>query len=126
MATYDYLKTNITHILRFVFDSADDFGAFESVLNSYLRKPNNPVKKKAHLDALFREVYIRGIIQRNKTRNVHDLDDISNILSSVVSSLSNAEKIDRLPNTSAISKTRFLSIPHSVLTSRASAISIHR
>lgn len=92
MATYDYLKTNITHILRFVFDSADDFGAFESVLNSYLRKPNNPVKKKAHLDALFREVYIRGIIQRNKTRNVHDLDDISNILSSVVSSLSNAEK----------------------------------
>lgn len=92
MATYDYLKTNITHILRFVFDSADDFGAFESVLNSYLRKPNNPVKKKAHLDALFREVYIRGIIQRNKTRNAHDLDDISNILSSVVSSLSNAEK----------------------------------
>lgn len=126
MATYDYLKTNITHILRFVFDSADDFGAFESVLNSYLRKPNNPVKKKTHLDALFREVYIRGIIQRNKTRNVHDLDDISNILSSVVTSLSNAEKIDRSPNTSAISKARFLSIPHSVLTSRASAISVHR
>lgn len=52
MATYDYLKTNITHILRFVFDSAES----------------------------------------QKTRNVHDLDDISNILSSVVSSLSNAEK----------------------------------
>ncbi len=64
--------------------------------------------------------------ESQKTRNVHDLDDISNILSSVVSSLSNAEKIDRLPNTSAISKTRFLSIPHSVLTSRASAISVHR
>ncbi len=55
MATYDYLKTNITdeaQILRFVFDSAES----------------------------------------QKTRNVHDLDDISNILSSVVSFLSNAEK----------------------------------
>lgn len=55
MATYDYLKTNITdeaQILRFVFDSAES----------------------------------------QKTRHVHDLDDISNILSSVVSSLSNAEK----------------------------------
>lgn len=144
-----------------LLDEIQELGAFESVLNSYLRKPNidtfvtgsnakflskdlitefagrcdqihmqplsfaefmsvydgdkyqglrdymqfgglplvvlenDPVKKKEHLDALFREVYIRDIIQRNKIRNVHDLDDILNILSSAVGSLSNAEKIGK-------------------------------
>lgn len=49
--------------------------------------------KAAALDNLFDEIYIRDILKRNKIRNQGELEDLLNILSSAVGSLTNPEKL---------------------------------
>ncbi len=45
------------------------------------------------LKRLFSEIYIRDICKRNKVRNVAELEDLLNILSSSIGSLTNPEKL---------------------------------
>ena len=49
--------------------------------------------KFAVLQNLFREIYIREIVQRNHVKNIGELDDLLNILSSAIGSLTNPEKL---------------------------------
>ena len=63
--------------------------------------------KAETLTALFREIYIRDIIQRHKVRNKGELEDLLNVVSSSVGSLTNAEKL----------KNTFRSVKHSRITS---------
>lgn len=53
----------------------------------------NAADKAETLSALFREIYIRDIIQRHHIRNKGDLEDLLNTVSSSVGSLTNAEKL---------------------------------
>lgn len=49
--------------------------------------------KAATLQNLFNEIYIRDITQRNRVRNMGELEDLLNILSSAIGSLTNPEKL---------------------------------
>lgn len=49
--------------------------------------------KSALLGNLFEEIYIRDISKRNKVRNIGELEDLLNILSSVIGSFTNPEKL---------------------------------
>ena len=49
--------------------------------------------KAAALENLFSEIYIRDICRRNRVRNVGELEDLLNILSSAIGSLTNREKL---------------------------------
>ena len=53
----------------------------------------NPTDKVALLTNLFDEIYIRDIVKRHKIRNQGELEDLLNILSSAIGSLTNPEKI---------------------------------
>ena len=50
-------------------------------------------EKTALLENLFSEIYIRDIYRRNKVRNQGELEDLLNILSSSIGSLTNPEKL---------------------------------
>lgn len=54
---------------------------------------DNEADKAAVLGNLFQEIYIRDILKRNKIRNQGELEDLLNILSSAVGSLTNPEKL---------------------------------
>lgn len=49
--------------------------------------------KASTLHNLFSEIYIRDICKRNKVRNIGELEDLLNILSSAIGSLTNPEKL---------------------------------
>ena len=49
--------------------------------------------KAAALENLFSEIYIRDICRRNRVRNLGELEDLLNILSSAIGSLTNPEKL---------------------------------
>lgn len=49
--------------------------------------------KVAALSNLFSEIYVRDIAKRNKVRNIGELEDLLNILSSSIGSLTNPEKL---------------------------------
>lgn len=49
--------------------------------------------KAAALEKLFSEIYIRDIQKRNRIRNQGELEDLLNILSSAIGSLTNPEKL---------------------------------
>lgn len=52
------------------------------------------VKDKASmLQNLFNEIYIRDISKRNRVKNISELEDLLNILSSAIGSLTNPEKL---------------------------------
>lgn len=63
--------------------------------------------KTAALENLFSEIYIRDIYRRNKIRNQGELEDLLNILSSSIGSLTNPEKL----------KNTFRSVKKSSITS---------
>ncbi len=50
-------------------------------------------QKMALLDSLFKETYIRDIVNRNKIRNVGEMEALLNILSSAIGSLTNPNKL---------------------------------
>jgi hypothetical protein len=54
---------------------------------------NSPADKAETLSALFKEIYIRDIVLRNKVRNKGELEDLLNFVSSSVGSLTNPEKL---------------------------------
>lgn len=54
---------------------------------------DNANDKAAALENLFSEIYIRDICHRNRVRNVGELEDLLNILSSAIGSLTNPEKL---------------------------------
>ena len=54
---------------------------------------NGANEKSAALQSLFDEIYIRDIEKRNKIRNIGELEDLLNILSSAIGSLTNPEKL---------------------------------
>lgn len=49
--------------------------------------------KAAALSNLFSEIYVRDISKRNKVKNLSELEDLLNILSSAIGSLTNPEKL---------------------------------
>ena len=49
--------------------------------------------KAAALQNLFNEIYIRDITKRNHVKNIGELEDLLNILSSAIGSLTNPEKL---------------------------------
>ena len=49
--------------------------------------------KAAALQNLFNEIYIRDITKRNRVKNIGELEDLLNILSSAIGSLTNPEKL---------------------------------
>ncbi len=51
--------------------------------------------KAAALENLFSEIYVRDIQKRNKIRNIGELEDLLNIVSSSIGSLTNPEKLRR-------------------------------
>ncbi|MDO4384016.1 MAG: ATP-binding protein [Eubacteriales bacterium] len=70
-----------------------------------LRKGTN--NKALMLQNLFDEIYIRDITQRNRVKNMGELEDLLNILSSSIGSLTNPEKL----------KNTFKSVKQSRITS---------
>ena len=68
---------------------------------------DTPQDKAVLLENLFSEIYIRDIVQRNSVRNIGELEDLLNILSSAVGSLTNPEKL----------KNTFRSVKKSKITS---------
>lgn len=61
-------------------------------------------EKAAALQNLFQEIYIRDIHQRNRIRNQGELEDLLNILSSSIGSLTNPEKLKNTFKTAKKSK----------------------
>ena len=49
--------------------------------------------KAAALQNLFREIYIWDIVRRNRVKNIGELEDLLNILSTAIGSLTNPEKL---------------------------------
>ena len=45
------------------------------------------------LQNLFNEIYLRDIAKRNRVKNIGELEDLLNILSSAIGSLTNTEKL---------------------------------
>lgn len=54
---------------------------------------DDPSDKAAALKNLFSEIYVRDISRRNRVRNLGELEDLLNILSSAIGSLTNPEKL---------------------------------
>lgn len=68
---------------------------------------NGRENKATALENLFSEIYVRDIQKRNKVRNIGELEDLLNIISSGIGSLTNPEKL----------KKTFKSIKNSKITS---------
>ena len=64
--------------------------------------------KAAALQNLFSEIYIRDIFKRNRIKNIGELEDLLNILSSAIGSLTNPEKL----------KNNFKTVKKSKITSK--------
>ena len=56
---------------------------------------NTPQEKSAYLQSLFDKVYVSDIIERHKVRNKEELDELLDILSSSVGSLTNPLKLSK-------------------------------
>lgn len=52
-------------------------------------------EKAAYLQNLFRETYVRDIVERNAVRNVPELEELACVIASAVGSLTNPEKLAR-------------------------------
>lgn len=64
-------------------------------------------EKAVALQNLFNEIYIRDITKRNRVKNISELEDLLNILSSSIGSLTNPEKL----------RNTFISVKKSKITS---------
>ena len=53
----------------------------------------NPEEKTAYLNSLYDELYIRDIVERNGIRNQGNLEELIDVLSSAIGSLTNASKL---------------------------------
>ncbi len=66
--------------------------------------------KAAALQNLFSEIYIQDICKRNRIKNIGELEDLLNILSSAIGSLTNPEKLKNTFKTVKKSKITFKTI----------------
>ena len=66
------------------------YGGIPLVLNI-----SNPEQKVAFLKSLFEETYISDIVGRHNVRNKAELEDLLNIISSAIGSLTNPEKLSK-------------------------------
>ncbi len=64
----------------------------------------DPGDKAAALQNLFSEIYIQDIFKRNRIKNIGELEDLLNILSSAIGSLTNPEKLKNTFKTAKRSK----------------------
>ncbi|MCD8300348.1 MAG: ATP-binding protein [Clostridiales bacterium] len=71
---------------------------------------DDPDDKTEILENLFSEIYIRDIINRNSIRNKRELEDLLNILSSAIGSLTNPEKLKNTFHTVKKSKITAMTI----------------
>jgi len=77
-------------------------GDFEEALEEYMIYGGLPrilslksdEQKAKYLTNLFRETYLIDIIERNKIRNTSNLEDLINIISSSIGSLTNSKKLE--------------------------------
>lgn len=91
------------HVYPLSFEEYYSFmsGDVSKRLNEYLLYGGMPritqlvdeIDKKKYLDQLYKEVYIKDIVERNKIEKENVLEDILNYLSSQISSLTNPTKV---------------------------------
>ncbi len=87
------------------YDGLNQYMLYGGIPQVVLR--DNSDEKSSLLENLFSEIYIRDIIRRNHIRDTGELEDLLNILSSSVGSLTNPEKL----------KNTFHTVKHSKITS---------
>ena len=68
-----------------------DYMLYGGIPSVVLKKEN--IDKEQALKNLFTEIYIQDIVRRNRVKNIGELEDLLNILSSAISSLTNPEKL---------------------------------
>lgn len=73
------------------YEGLSEYMLYGGIPSVVLRKDFND--KTAALENLFGEIYISDIYKRNKIRNQGELEDLLNILSSSIGSLTNPEKL---------------------------------
>lgn len=61
----------------------------------YTTSLENELDKASYLQRLFRETYLRDIVERNAVRHEAELEDLTNILASSIGSLTNPDKLSR-------------------------------
>jgi len=72
-------------------DGFNEYLVYGGIPMVVLRKDRRD--REALLNNLFQEIYIKDIVKRNKIKNVADLEDLLNIISSATGSLTNPEKL---------------------------------
>lgn len=73
------------------YEGLNEYMMYGGIPLVVLRKNENDKAKT--LQNLFDEIYIRDIVKRNKIKNIGELEDLLNILSSAIGSLTNPEKL---------------------------------
>lgn len=84
------------------FMSVSDMDRYQA-LSEYMRYGGLPVvilekdkeEKAAILQQLFKEIYLKDIYERNRIKNIGEMEDLLNILSSSIGSLTNPEKLKK-------------------------------
>lgn len=61
----------------------------------YTTSLEDELDKASYLQRLFRETYLRDIVERNAVRHEAELEDLTNILASSIGSLTNPDKLSR-------------------------------
>ncbi len=73
------------------YDGLAEFMLYGGIPLVVLREGGD--EKAEALHRLFNEIYIRDICKRNRVKNISELEDLLNILSSAIGSLTNPEKL---------------------------------
>lgn len=103
----EYIRSKVIDegMYYLLLDEVQMLDCFEAVLNGYLRKDNMDIfvtgsnakllSKDIATEFAGRgdEIYIQDITKRNRIKNIRELEDLLNILSSAIGSLTNPEKL---------------------------------
>lgn len=103
----EYIRSKVIDegMYYLLLDEVQMLDCFEAVLNGYLRKDNMDIfvtgsnakllSKDIATEFASRgdEIYIQDITKRNRVKNIRELEDLLNILSSAIGSLTNPEKL---------------------------------
>lgn len=103
----EYIRSKVIDegMYYLLLDEVQMLDCFEAVLNGYFRKDNMDIfvtgsnakllSKDIATEFAGRgdEIYIQDITKRNRVKNIRELEDLLNILSSAIGSLTNPEKL---------------------------------
>lgn len=103
----EYIRSKVIDegMYYLLLDEVQMLDCFEAVLNGYLRKDNMDIFVTGSNAKLLSEdiatefagrgdeIYIQDITKRNRIKNIRELEDLLNILSSAIGSLTNPEKL---------------------------------